>query len=145
MTGAVVFNKVAEKIEAWPLWIGKLVGTVYAQPDYQRSVMLDHSKIWITQRDSSIHGWDFGVSGLPPVLLSSAPSKAPGLKFGLNPLQIIDKVSGRKVFQLSGMYAGATLAQLDKQYLIFPYGTEEIVVIKLQPLLLQQQSVVYRY
>jgi hypothetical protein len=117
---------------------GELVGEVkleLRQYHYLDPLQMDGSEIWIRLEDSSTQGWDFGISGSPPIQLSTVSTKRPLLDFiGGTPWQtedpswLKDTVTGKEVFRLSGRYARPKAIQWDGQYLAAGYKLGEVLI-----------------
>ena len=130
--------------EAWSIWTGEPMGKVELEGDsFGNFFYLDGPKIWIELEDSSIQGWDFGTSDSSPVLLPNIPLESSCLELLKDPPRIRNKVTGKVVFQLFGMYAGPKVAQWDGQYLVAGYETGEVLILDFCHLYPQQDSIVY--
>jgi len=137
--GSKVFCLTTESIQAWSIYTGKLVGEVKLELEmhqwYLDPLQMDSSRIWIRLEDSSIQGWDFGISGSPPIQLFDVSTTRPLLDLiggafwkANNPYWIKDTVTGKEVFQLSGRYAEPWAMQWDGQYLVAGYESGEVVI-----------------
>jgi len=125
-------------IQAWDMCTWKCMGKVGLEwgSFYLDSFRPGGSKIWVQFKDSSIQGWDFGVSDSPPVPLSKTFTERPHLDFIGHPLWknrnlawIKDIVTGKRVFQLSGRYAEFCSVQWDGRYLVVGYRSGEVVIL----------------
>jgi len=136
--GSKVFCLTTESIQAWSICTGKLVGEVKLELEmrwYLDPLQTDSSRIWVQLEDSSIQGWDFGISGSPPIQLFDVSITRPLLDLigdafwkTNNPYWIKDTVTGKEVFQLSGRYAQPCAIQWDGQYLVAGYESGEVVI-----------------
>ena len=125
-------------LQAWEMWTWEYVDEVKLEGRiaYLDSFCPGGSKIWVQYQNSSTQGWDFGTSGSPPVPLSKTFTERPHLDFigGFlretgNPSWIKNTITGRRVFQLSGRYAGFCNVQWDGQYLVAGYEYGEVVIL----------------
>jgi len=135
--GSKVFCLTNESIQAWSIYTGELVGELklelkgYLCLD---SLQMDGSRIWIQIEDLSIQGWDFGISGSPPIQLFNVSITRPlldligGAFWVKNPFQIKDTVTGKEVFQLSGRYSDPRGIRWDGQYLVAGYRSGEVLI-----------------
>ena len=154
--GSKVFVLIDSSIQVFSVQTGELVGKVGLDselglggegwPHYD-PLMVDGSRLWVHFGGSKIQGWDFGISGSAPVLLSNVPPCGTHLELnikqgGTKLYRIKDKVTGNDVFQLAGRYADPTDVQWDGQYLVAGYGTGEMVFLDFNHKLPQQGHVV---
>jgi len=139
--GSMVFCLYKGPIQAWSIWTGEVVGKVYVS-SYD---VLDHSfltvdgpKVWVQLYaiPAEIVGWDFGISGSPPVKLSYTSRNGPHLNFigGIREQRsflpaVLDTVTGKIVFQLPGRLAKPSDAQWDGQYLVAGYDSGEVLIL----------------
>jgi WD40 repeat protein len=133
--GSKLFCLDGELIRAWSMQTGEAVGKILKDGVMCLDPLhVDGSKIWACLMGSLVQGWDFGVSGSPPVPLSNTPSERPYLHFtngsrSGGPDKIEDTVTGKEVFQLSGRYVEPTATQWDGRYLITGYDSGEVVIL----------------
>jgi len=137
--GSKVFCLTRELIQAWSTHTGKLVGEVKLELEwgwYLDPLQMDGSIIWIRLKDSSIQGWDFGISGSPPTQSSDVSARRPLLDFiggaswqTKDPCWIKDTATGKELFQLSGRYAEPKEVQWDGWYLVAGYGSGEVLIL----------------
>ena len=75
---------------------------------------MDGSRVWVHFRDSQTQGWDLGIPGLAPILLSNIFLDRPCLDFtnDADSSRIKDRITGKDVFQLPGEYTEFTTMQL---------------------------------
>jgi len=125
-------------IQVWDMWTWKLVGEVKLEGDepFLDSFCPSGSKIWVRFKDLSTQGWDFGTSDSPPIPLSKTFTERPHLDLIGGPLWqtsspswIKDRVTGKKVFQLSGGYVKFREVQWDGQYLVAGYKSGEVIIL----------------
>ena len=129
-------------IEAWSIWTGVTTGKIEVESNYYTGrCYLNGSEIWIKLVASSIQGWDFGISGSSPAPSPNTSIERLLLQFIIESSQIINKITGKVVFQLSGRYAKPKVAQWDGQYLAAGYETGEVLVLDFSHLYPQQESV----
>jgi len=148
--GSKVFCLYEDSIQAWDIWTGEAVGKVRAQ-DMEVAVelevgesrdlsigVIDGSKIWIHVFASGIgypYGWDFGIPGLPPVLLSSEGGPPDRLHLNDNKVwetnmsRMKDIVTGKVVVQLSERFRDVTNVQWDGHYLVVSFLSKEVVIL----------------
>jgi WD40 repeat protein len=137
--GSKFFLLMGRFIQAWSMQTGERQGEVALEEEdesYLDLLHMDGSRICLLSPNSSIQGWDFGISGSSPVPLSDISSERPYLDFvggaswGYRGSSWIkDTVTGKEVFQLSGRYAKPTNAQWDGRYLIAGYGSGELLIL----------------
>jgi WD40 repeat protein len=128
-------------VQAWSISTGEVVGRVYHPVGLSEGALLtmDGLRAWV-----STYGWDFGISGSPPIELSGVLPVRPHLDFtgGVRKYKTIlpaieDTVTGKRVFQLSAKFASASDSQLDGQYLAAGYENGEVLILDLSNMLLQ--------
>ena len=96
---------------------------------------VDGSKIWVCFKDSSTQGWDFGISGTSPILLSNTFPDRPHLNLSggtwqsTGPFMVQDTVTGKVVFQLGGKYAEPGEVRWDGCYLVAGYKSGEVLIL----------------
>ena len=132
--GSKVFLHTGKFIEAWSIQTGEVVGKVEVGDNLLwDSLYVDGSRIWASFKDKPTQGWDFGVSGSSPVLLSSMSLEIPRLHFirgiDLSPSRIEDGVTKKGVFQLPGRYATPWMTQWDGQHLVAGYYSGEVLIL----------------
>ena len=139
-----VFCLTDQSIQAWDIQTGEAVGKVELEADARVDPLyVDGSKIWVCFKDSSIQGWDFGISGSSPIPLSNTFPDRPHLNliggtwWHTGPTIIKDVVTGKEVFQLVGRYAKPQCVQWDGQYLVAGYESGEVLVLAFDHELLQ--------
>jgi len=128
--GSKVFYQSKNLIQAWSMWTWESVGEVKLEDDQQTDYLqVDSSRICVWVKDSYTQGWDFGISGSPPIVLSNPSTERPHLDFipGLD--RIKDTDTGREVFQFFGKYAEFRVAQWDGQYLVAGYQSGEVLIL----------------
>jgi WD40 repeat protein len=135
--GSKVFCLGREHLQAWSIWTGEAAGKVevgmYSHLDPFHT---DGSRIWVYLKNRPVQGWDFGVSGSFPVLLSNTSSERPHLDFigsiflwARDTPRIKDMVTGKVVFQLSGRYAKPVDVQWDGHYMAAGYESGEVLIL----------------
>ena len=125
-------------IQAWSIYTGELVSKVKLEPEgcwYLDPLWIYGSRIWIQLEGLSTQGWDFGISGSPPIQLSDVSITRPLLDIigsppwtTNRPYWIKDTVTGKEVFRLSGKYGRPLVVQWDGQYLVAGYGSGEVMI-----------------
>ena len=130
--GSKVFLIDNGSIRAWSIQTGEAVGMVTLEAKLSDPPLtVDGSRIWVHFMDLQPQGWDFGILGLAPILLSNVSLDEPRLDFINDPDSppIRDRVTGKDVFQLPGEYAEFTMMQWDGQYLVAGYGFGEVAIL----------------
>ena len=137
--GSKVFILDHKYIQALSIWTGEVVGTVRLEHKPSNDpLVVDGSRVWVHFEDSQTQGWDFGIPGSAPFLLSNAPQNPdrPHLDFidntksgSTSPSRIEDTVTGKEVFQLAGRYAKPTIVQWDGRYLVAGYKSGEVLIL----------------
>ena len=142
--GSKVFCLTERSIQAWSIQTGEVVGKVEFEGNPGVDPLyVDDSKVWVCFEDLSIQGWDFGILGTSPILLSNTFPDWPHLKlvggtdWETGPTMIKDIVTGKEVFQLAGRYAKPLDVQWDGQYLAVGYESGEILILAFDDALLQ--------
>ena len=135
--GSKVFCLIGRSIQAWSMWTGEAMGRVELDGvPWLDALHVDGSRIWVCFKDSPTQGWDFGISGSFPTLLSNISLDRPRLDFidntrrGTSPSIIKDTVTGKEVFQLVGRYAKPTEVRWDGQYLVAGYQSGEVLILE---------------
>ena len=130
--GSKIFILTDNFIQAWSMWTGEVVGQVELKGKHRPlldPLSIGGSRIWVWFMDLSTQGWDFGILGSSPILLSSTLER-PHLDFIRWPnARVKDRVTGRDIFKLSGRYAEPTQVQWDGQYLVAGYKTGEVLIL----------------
>jgi WD40 repeat protein len=131
--GSKIFLMTPGCLQAWSIQTGGAVGQVELEgTSYLDPLCVDGSKIWVNCKGKPAQGWDFGVPGSSPVLLSNTPSERPRLHFvyDFNTLfRIEDTVTGNVVFWLSGRYARPRDVRWDGCYLVAGYESGEVLIL----------------
>jgi WD40 repeat protein len=135
--GSKIFCMTWRFVQGWSMLTREAVGEVeVGQDSYLNPLHAKSSRIWVDIHDSPTQGWDFGISGSPPILLSNTSSERPQLHFicsinGWNngPFRIEDTVTGEVVFQLPGRYARPHDVRWDGQYLVAGYRSGEVLIL----------------
>ena len=137
--GSKVFYLDDSWIQAWSMWTGEPVGKVGHgwAPNQDAMLVMDGLRVWVLGR-----GWDFGISGASPVVLSGVLPDRPHLdliggikkKKGIFP-GIEDTVTGKKVFQPPVRLASPSDFQWDGQYLVAGYKNGEVLILDFHKLL----------
>jgi len=134
-------------ILAWSIWTGEPIGKQSLGGNYNYEfdpLRMDGSKVLVRSGESSVQGWDFGITDSNPIQFSEASSDRPHLDFidvrkwsSTSPARVEDRVTGKKVFQLCGKYAEPTATQWDGQYLIAGYKSGEVLILDFSHVLLE--------
>jgi hypothetical protein len=138
--GSKVFFLEQYCIYAWSMWTGELVGRVGHGdlPSPQTIFTVDGSKAWMKAK-----GWDFGISGSPPIPLPGPPDRPHldiigGVRRHKTELPgIEDTVTGKEVFRLPARFGNPSDLQWDGQYLVAGYGNGEVLILDFNNMLLQ--------
>ena len=134
--GSRIFSLGESSIQVWSMWGWELVGEVELETKlYLDPLCIDSSAVWLQSRGLSIRmGWDFGISGSHPVPLNLSTGRphldliGGALWQTWNPTWIKDTVTGKEVFQLTGVYARPCDVQWDGQYLVTGYLSGEVLI-----------------
>jgi len=148
--GTKVFCIYKKSIRAWDIWTGEAVGKVRAK-DVDLGVRgkmvagermefrgIEGSKIWAivwVLTEGHYMGWDFGIPGLPPVLLSSGEDLPDRLHLNDNKVWEIkmsrmeDTVTGKVVIQLPVRFGKAIHAQWNGRYLVVLLKSKQVVIL----------------
>ena len=143
--GSKVFLLGDESIQAWSVWTGEALGGVEWEGElFCRSTIVDGSRIWAHFNGTQTKGWDFGTLGPAPILFSNIPSDSPNPElcfkgWETKPYRIKDRVTGNKVFWLSGKYADPADVQWDGQYLVAGYISGMVLILDFEDVLPQQR------
>ena len=143
--GLKVFLLGDRHIQAWSVYTGEIVGEVSleGQPCYN-SLVVDGSRVWVHFHDSQTQGWDFGIPGSAPILLSNTSPDRLRLKFingaehpNPSPSRIEDTVTGKEVFRFHGRYVRPTSTHLDGQHLVAGYDSGEVLILNFNDVICQ--------
>ena len=134
--GSKVFLLHGKSIQVWTIQTGEVVGGVKfeGQPLHD-SLIVDGSRAWVHFWDLCVQGWDFGLPGSTPIPLSNTLPDRPRLCIigtiwqNTSPLKIEDRVTGKKIFQLSGRYAKPDKIRWDGRYLVAGYESGEVLIL----------------
>jgi WD40 repeat protein len=135
--GSKIFYLAGDRLQAWSTQTGEVVNRMDWGCSFLDPLCMGGSKIWVNYRYKQAQGWDFGVSGSSPVLLSSTSSERPRLHFicGFGaPSRIEDTVTRKEVFWLSGRHAKPGDVRWDGQYLVAGYGSGEVLILNFKHL-----------
>ena len=107
--GSKIFgrNYTNKSLQVWSTQTRQLVGEVELMGgELHDPLCTDGSKVWVQSKNFSTRGWDFGVSGSPPILLASPFSERPHLDyFHISTDSCIRNiVTGKEVFRLEERY-----------------------------------------
>ena len=138
--GSKVFLLNGRSIQAWHIWTGEVVGSVWFERKlHPSSLVVENSRVWVHFKGLQTQGWDFGIPGLVPTLLSSRPPQdgpKPCLDFTNNNTaeftytpRIRNTITGKVVFWLHGRYARPTHTEWDGQYLVAGYNSGEVLIL----------------
>jgi len=134
--GSIIFLCSSESIEAWSVQKGRIVGKVMGNLIYDH-LTVDGSRVWVYQKYSQTEGWDFGIPGSLPAMLSNLPPPKPHLNFfdGIEESPYVlsrveETATGKVVFWLSSKrYEWPDAVQWDGQYLIAGYGSGDVLIL----------------
>jgi WD40 repeat protein len=131
--GSKIFCLVDNLLQVWSTQTGEVVGGMeWENVSFLDPLCVDGSKIWVNFKDKPAQGWDFGVPGSSPVLLSNTPSGRPHLHliiYSNTVPRIEDTITGKVVFWLSGRYAKPEAVRWDGQYLVAGYESGEVLIL----------------
>ena len=130
--GSKVFCLCWSFIQALSIWTGQVVGGVKLEVSMsKRSLSVDGPKVWVHSPVLELQGWDFGISGSPPIHLSNIPP--PYLTdtklWDIHQSRIKDTVTGKVVFQLGGRFTKPVDSQWDCWYLAAGYQSGEMLIL----------------
>ena len=130
--GSKVFCLFGGSILAWSILTGEIVGEVKDETFANRSSLtVDGSRIWVYSSQSEPLGWDFGVTGSPPVKLSKTHILHPSdtKLWDVGQSRVKDTATGKVLFQLAGRFANPSDLQWDGQYLVAGYWSGELLIL----------------
>ena len=136
--GSRIFCLDEHSTQARSIETGEIVDKVDIRYSQEYGTLtVDGSKVWAHYPHSGYQGWDFGISGSSPVQLSSVPI-LPNSSMLWDPEEskIMDAVTEKVVFQLSGSLARPVIAKYDGCYLVAGYNSGEVLILKLNHVLL---------
>ena len=130
--GSRVFHLQWKHIQAWDMLTGEVVGKVEdGYYGWTKFLNVDGSRVWAHSQIMGTQGWDFGISGSPPVQISKVPP--PSLnstkQWDIGRFMITDIVTGKVVFQLAGRFGNPVHSQWDGQYLVAGYKSGEVLIL----------------
>ena len=129
--GSKVFCLSRETIQAWSIQTGEAMGRVEVGPSpVLRPLTVDGSKVWIHSPQSEPLGWDFGISGSPPIQLfntSLLPNNT--RQWDVVQSRVKGTVTGKVFFQLAGRFTELVDSQWDGQYLVAGYRSGEVLIL----------------
>ena len=130
--GSKLFCLGYESIQVFSMQTGEIVDRVEIEPvSYGRTLTVDGSKVWVYFPGSRPQGWDFGISGSPPIQLPNpSPLYSNDTKiWNKDQYRIEDAMTGRVIHQLAGRFANPSCSQWDGQYLVASYQSGEILIL----------------
>ena len=115
------------------MWTWELVGEV----QIQKVQSLDPfcaggSIVWVQSLDFIASGWDFGISGSPPIPLFNPPSERPCLELiqqWAGSYLFKNTITGKEVVWLGEKYVRANYIWWDGQYLVAGYKNGEVLIL----------------
>ena len=129
--GSKVFFQSDRTIRAWSVQTGEFLGTVEQRDTLFNELVLG-SRVWDYPTDSQTQGQDFGTPGSTLV----TPSNTSYLgciwhttQWGAGLLGIMDVVTGKDIFLLSGRYAGPQTIWWDGLYLVVGYSSGQVMIL----------------
>ena len=143
--GSKVFFLDYKHIWTFSISTGKVVGNMLLEGrPCPYSLVVDGSRVWVHFKDFQTRGWDFGISGSAPILLSSLPPHKSHLEFinGLqlqsqDPSKVRDTITGKEVFQLCGRYSRHSSTDWDGRCLAVGYDSGEVLILDFKNFILQ--------
>ena len=148
--GTMVFCMHKKSIQAWDIWTGEVVGKVMARDVDIKSwhdavhgremefCGAEGPKVWVFVSRSGLgfnRGWDFGIRGSPPVLLSSDEHTPDRLHINdkkvweINMSRMKDIVTGKVVVQFPRQFGMGIHAQWYSHYLVVFFESKEVVIL----------------
>jgi len=136
--GSKIFCINGGLIQVWDMWTGEVVGRVGPSIHRPKLLAMDGSRVWIEDGFRRSSGWDFGITGSPPVELSTLPPKTLHLSdtklWDNRQCKIQDTVTGNVVFQLPEGFQGDIVeVQQNGQYLAISPKSKMELVLELPP------------
>ena len=145
--GSKIFHIHSEFIQAWDIWTGVNMCTVWGKGHYGIELLaVDGSRVWIEysfqiEIERRTTGWDFGTLDSPPVELSTDPPARLCLdntKFwDTSSCRISDTATGKVFFQLPAQLGRPVDVKWNGQYLVVSFMSKEELVLELHPTLLK--------
>jgi len=141
--GSKVFCLYEESIQAWDIWTREAVGKGEFQSNKNKEsffssspsiVATDASKVWINAGFfMGVHGWDFGILGLPPHKLSNELPDMHHLNdtklWEIDMSRMKDIATGKVVFQLPERFGKPLHVQCSGQCLVAHLRSKEVLVL----------------
>ena len=129
--GSRVYCLYYRSLQAWSVLTGAGMGEVeleFSEP--QRSLSVDGLRVWVHSPVEELQGWDFGISGSPPVeLFISPPARNDTKLWDYSLSGIWDTATKKVVFQLGGRFFKPACVQWDGQYLVAGYNSGEVLIL----------------
>ena len=140
--GSRVLQIEQKSLSAWSLQTGESAGKESLEDKsgyFFDPLRMDGSKVLVVcPKESSVQGWDFGTPGSVPTQFSEVSVDRPQLHFIRNiPARVVDRITGKEVFQLCTKYADPSAAQWDGRYLIVGYGSGEVLILDFNSMISQ--------
>ena len=135
--GSKVFLYDGESIQAWSIQTEKATGEIkHSTKSPFDPIVVDGSKIRVLCEDLQTQYWDFGITGLDPLLLpSTCMNRLPldfihnATKYSAGSFRVKNTATGKEIFRLSGRYANPNDAQWDGRYLVAGYNSGEVLIL----------------
>ena len=138
--GSRIFIQRHNKIQAMSMWTWESVGEVEWEENsgyYLSPFCANSSKVWVQSQKSQqfpTRGWDFGISGSPPIQVSNAFPERPqleliGVEWDTIPSTVKDTVTGKEVFKLPCKTSKLQDVRWDGRYLVAGYKNGEVLIL----------------
>ena len=128
--------------QAWDMWTGEAVGRTPQILFKKKFIAMDGSRVWDVDTFGYFYRWDFGITGSPPIKLSTPPPSTLHLNdtklWDNTQYRIQDTVTGNVVFQLPEQFQPYVVeVQWNGQYLVISLMSEKELILELPSSFLQ--------
>jgi len=130
--GSRVFCLSTEFIQAVSIQTGEVVGKVNVNDSFG-FLIVDGSRVWVDCGSWGCQGWDFGTPGSSPVQLPNIPPHKlhhnGTMLWDISLSRILEKATGKVVFQLPKRYGEPIDVQWNDQYLVACFAPTEVLIL----------------
>ena len=132
--GSKIFSLYSSSIQAQSIKTGEILYTMKVKVlPHIGSLAVDGSKVWAYYPNSEYQGWDFETPDSPPTELFDIPPSrlhpSGALLWDINLSRVVDRITGKVVFQLSRKYGGFGDVQWNGKQLIVYFEPKEALVL----------------